>query len=240
MKSISMDRRGLTALVILTFGLAMAGVSVAGTCDHGPQIMTMQEEYYGQTYSELAVKWWQWALGTPADINPVIDDTGEFCASGQEGQVWFLATTLGTNPGVVRSCTIPPGKALFFPLINSSDNMFPGEDPVPEAQLRATANCGIPTELAAEIDGVSIKNLYQYFEHSPVYQVPIPAGDIFGIGPIVLGPSVDQGYYLLLKPLPKGEHKIHWKATWTCPWAPDTPFTEEVTYYLTVGAGHHR
>ena len=31
---------------------------------------------YDKTYGEWTVKWWQWALGTPASSNPVIDETG--------------------------------------------------------------------------------------------------------------------------------------------------------------------
>ncbi len=50
-------------------------------------------------------------------MNPVEDNTGKFCGLGQSGPVWFLAGTFGGT--VERTCTIPAGKALFYPLVNS-------------------------------------------------------------------------------------------------------------------------
>ena len=35
----------------------------------------------------------------------------------QSGPVWFLADTYGTKR-TIRTCTVPRGKHLFFPLIN--------------------------------------------------------------------------------------------------------------------------
>jgi hypothetical protein len=31
---------------------------------------------FGQTYSQWAASWWQWALPIPADISPLNDPTG--------------------------------------------------------------------------------------------------------------------------------------------------------------------
>lgn len=236
MKSLKKEWKVFMIATVFVFVFIVIGAISAPPVDawgcHS-QILPMQKEYYGKTYSELAVKWWQWAIGTPATSNPIFDLTGEFCATGQKGPVWFLATTLAYNPGVVRECTIPYGKSLFFPVINAAYFAFPGEE-WKEPDLRAAAACGIPTELTAEIDGVPVKDLYQYFEQSPIFDVQLPEGDIFGIGPMLLSPSAGGGYYLLLEPLPKGMHTIHWKATWTCPSVASEPLTEEVTYNLNV------
>jgi hypothetical protein len=66
---------------------------------------------------QLAAQFVQWSLSIPTDVNPVLDQTGEFCMVGQQGPVWFLAGTFfgGT---VTRSCTVPEGTTLFFPVIN--------------------------------------------------------------------------------------------------------------------------
>ncbi len=234
MKKAKKDWRGVWAVIMVVCGVVLAGANATYAWDEQPRILPMQEKHHGHTYGEWAAKWWQWAIGTPAATNPIIDTTGEFCASDQKGPVWFLATTLGWSPGVVRECDVPLGKSLFFPVINSSYFAFPNDPPMTEAELRAVADCRIPTELSVEIDGVPVKNLYQYFEHSPVFEVSMPAGDIFGLGPMLFSPSVDQGYYLLIEPLDRGAHSIHWKASWLCPFQAD-PFTEEVTYNLSVG-----
>src|SRR5262245_45706748 len=68
---------------------------------------------------ELSAQCWQWALSIPAATNPVLDTNGQFCMVGQRGPVWFLAGTF--VPGqTVRSCSIPEGVDLFFPVINQA------------------------------------------------------------------------------------------------------------------------
>jgi len=71
--------------------------------------------------------------------------------------------------------------------------------------------------------------------------VQLPEDNIFGYTPeqvpeLLFSPSVDQGYYLFLWPLPPGEHEIHWEAAWTCPFG---GFTIDATYSLTVRPGHN-
>ena len=50
-------------------------------------------------------------------INPLLDQTGQNAALGQSGEVWFLAGTTGGS--AERTVTVPPGKALFFPIVNN-------------------------------------------------------------------------------------------------------------------------
>ena len=63
----------------------------------------------------LGAKWWQWALEIPEPRNPLIDANP--CNVNQHGYFFFLAGTLGGDP-VERTCTIPKGKAIFFPVYN--------------------------------------------------------------------------------------------------------------------------
>jgi hypothetical protein len=70
--------------------------------------------------SHLATSWWEWALETPASENPLTDTTGQFAAVNQpNGSVWFLAGNVGGT--MVRTITVPSGKALFFPIVNVFD-----------------------------------------------------------------------------------------------------------------------
>lgn len=48
----------------------------------------------------------------------LLDIIGENCVLGQHGRVWFLVGTLGGDTAT-RTCAIPEGTALFFPVINS-------------------------------------------------------------------------------------------------------------------------
>ncbi|MET8626712.1 hypothetical protein ABZW30_23635 [Kitasatospora sp. NPDC004669] len=49
-------------------------------------------------------------------MNPVSDQDGHLCAQGQKGGIWFLAGTFGET--VTRSCTVPAGVPIAFPLVN--------------------------------------------------------------------------------------------------------------------------
>src|SRR5688500_11533882 len=100
-----MAKRNLFALVT---AVPLALITTTIAAEPGPRIAPIQSHPHGQTYSEWAAAWWQWALETPADVNPLLDTTGANCAVNQTDHVWFLAALLG--PGTVtRSCTIPNG-----------------------------------------------------------------------------------------------------------------------------------
>lgn len=100
-----------------------------------PGVRPPQSQPYGHTYGEWADRWWQWVDSIPKSVNPMIDPTGANCAQGQSGPVWFLAGSPGGSYD--RSCTIPAGKAVFFPVSNWQEDQreavpdyafFGGED----------------------------------------------------------------------------------------------------------------
>jgi hypothetical protein len=80
---------------------------------------------------KLMIGWVRWAESLPWLDGPIKDQTGEHCADGQDGPVWYLAGTAG-GP-VVRQCDIPAGKQLFFPLINTWAPLYPEWFPSEEA-----------------------------------------------------------------------------------------------------------
>ena len=106
-----------SAILLLATALpALAGKGNAGN----PGILPPQSHAYGKTYAEWSVKWWQWVFSLPATNSPILD-TGD-CSAGQSGPVWFLASTFGCTT-TTRSCTIPAGVALFFPIAwGAADN----------------------------------------------------------------------------------------------------------------------
>jgi hypothetical protein len=103
-------------LVLTVFALAgtLFSAGVIAETNISPRIAPIQSNPHGHSYSEWAARWWQWAIEQPAGVNPVTDTTGQFCATGQKGAVWFLAGTFGVPSSVSRTCTVPAGQALFF------------------------------------------------------------------------------------------------------------------------------
>src|SRR5437879_12250395 len=77
---------------------------------------------YGISYGQWTVKWWQWLLSIGRQVNPALDSTGKFARMNQtDSAVWFLAGTLGGET-VKRSCEIPSGRSILFPLLNYEMN----------------------------------------------------------------------------------------------------------------------
>jgi hypothetical protein len=197
----------------------------------------------GQSYGRWAAEWWQWALGIPSAVNPLTDITGEHCAQRQVDKVWFLAGSVTTD-SVVRTCEIPAGKSLFFPLINNVYGAFLNDPPETRAEdyVRTAANCTEPVEISVEIDGMMVRKLTRFFtgasgSQSPVFNVQLPPGNLFGLdeteaNELVVSPSAEQGYYLFIRPLRPGAHTIQWSASGCTPGN-----SQDITYNLTVLGG---
>lgn len=171
----------------------------------------------GKPYSTWAAEWWQWALETPASINPVLDETGEFCAVGQTGSVWFLAGTFG-SASVRRSCTVPAGTWLLVPVANSFYGAFltDPEEQRTEGYVREFVSCVEGAQVNLTVDGRAVRRVR--FEQSDLFSVDLPEDNVYGVDESVvpeltLSPSVDAGYYAMLPPLSVGEHTIAWSVT---------------------------
>lgn len=199
--------------VALLVGLALSSAPTASATN--PGILPPQSSAYGQTYGEWAADWWTWVI--EQGFWPLVDSTGEDCAVGQSGQVWFLA---GSWVGPVeRTCEVPAGKALFFPVQNYAWFSFPDDpyigypdypEPGGEEVVRAglaAYNDGTGGRYAS-IDGVEVEDLDDYRVTSPEFEALLPDGNAFGLPEMTLGPNYDDGWYLMLAPLSVGEHEI--------------------------------
>jgi hypothetical protein len=212
-----------------------------------PQVVPPNEEAFALSYGEWAGRWWQWAgWGMPVATNPVTDSTGVDCALGQWGPVFFLTGSAG-GPSVVRSCTIPPGKGLFFPLANFACAVpEDGATPAEAARVCSDATDLIDIRsLKVTIDGVTLHNLGQFRTPSPVYSFTGNSPNFCSLNCCTnLTPhcyegfhaqGVGDGYYVMLKPLSAGHHTLHFHAE-IPDWGPGA--TQDVTYHLNVLKGH--
>ncbi|HEY9614953.1 hypothetical protein [Allocoleopsis sp.] len=213
-------------------------IAQASAQDNNPRIAPIQSHPDGKTYGQWAADWWKWAAQTPASNNPLLDK-GD-CSVEQKGHVWFLGGTFSGQPAE-RNCTVPTGTKLFFPLVNILSSAFQSDPPEQrtEVYLRTQADNFFKqlTLLEATIDGVPVKKPTQYLVKSPIFNVKLPPENIFGLNDtiapeLLLSPSVDQGYYLFLQPLPPGKHTITWKAK-------VGTFEQNVTYNIVVKPGRN-
>jgi hypothetical protein len=225
-----------TTPTALDEGPGLSGIQASA---HG--IAPPRSHPHGKSYSEWAAAWWQWVLETPVSINPILDPTGEHCAVNQSGHVWFLAAT-SSGSTVVRECTIPTGTAILVPLFVNVVAAFLNDPPEVRNEdfLRSLLTCVEAAEFPlVEIDGVPVRNPESYLEKSIVFKVILPEDNLLGateaeIPELTLFPTVDEGYYLFLNPLPPGPHTIKWQSK-----SDACGFTEvgDVTYHLTITPG---
>ena len=157
----------------------------------------------GQTQEDWSRSWWQWAASFERYESPVSDLTGELCGGHQSGDVWFLAGTYETKR-TYRTCRVPRGKHLFFPLINYV--VMPNRAPVScEAVTNTAARVtDAVSNLVLRIDGERIVDLERHRQATR---------ECFDLGvlvapPVRMFPTAANGYYAMLRPLPPGEHVI--------------------------------
>jgi hypothetical protein len=193
----------------------------------------VQNTSYGSTYGEWTARWWQWVLSIPAAVNPNLDSSGVQCAQGQTDDVWFLAGNFGGT--VARACTIPAGKPIFLPLINTVSFKPNGNETL--LTLRGLAAGFIDTvdvsQLTFTIDGQAVvRDLSKFRVRSPSFTVLAPSGGILPPGQLTLPGNSDSivsdGYWMLLNPLPTGRHTIKWHAQ------TNSGFVVDVTYNLII------
>jgi hypothetical protein len=201
-----------------------------------PLNVALAESHGGQAFDELSAAWWQWVFSIHESENPVLDLTGEHCVVGQRGDTWFLT---GTFAGAAeRTCIIPQGTTLFFPVVNNVFANTPnqcgqGSESYSVEEIRAIIAPVIDavTTKTVTVDGKSIKTIQRV--KSEVFALALAADNIiltvFGLDPCdagVYSPAVDDGYYVQLSPLSVGSHDVVIHA--------EGPFTVDVTYHLNV------
>ena len=234
-----LTKRSMFGIALTVSLLLPAGTAVAG---EGAPLFLPQSAPFGTPLAEWTAEWWQFMLSLPTAVNPLADETGDSCMVGQRGPVWFLAGNFGgTAAPTTRTCSIPAGKALFFPVLNVVDFNTPSLTGIDQtaSDLRAeTAPClDAATQLAVEVDGQSVPRLFDKNRvRSAVFAVTLPAESLFKgvLDAGVYSPAIDYGYYVMLKPLGVGEHRIHIVGASAGCTLLGSPFSTEVTYNITV------
>lgn len=225
-QSVVMTTAVVLGLIMLTPMVAMADSSAnAGVVPPNMNI-----------YEELSAKWWQWALeipNKPESVHPILDTTGESCDVDQSGPVWFLAGTAGGQ--AERTCAIPRGKAILFPIINAATWIPTDGATKEEIKDAAKSLMDHVTIVEATVDDVALQDLMDYRFQSRFFKFtgPDDPEETIFAGQSGTHVAVADGFWILLAPLPAGQHTIHFRGVAPFPEYAFT-FETEVTYSLTV------
>ena len=226
----------LTTVAIAVVGILMIMSSIivfAHADSINPGVYPIDSKPFDISYAEWTARWFQWLISMPQQTNAAADPTGKFCAVNQNGPVWFLAGTTGGS--AERTCTIPAGKAILFPVVNSECSYVENPSVKTEFDLISCAkqDNNRATNLQATIDGQKLQQLDRYRVVSPLVDVTFPDNNLFGTTPGKSKMIVD-GFYVFLQPLSKGNHELHF-SSFTPPASPGgSNYVIDVTYHLKV------
>jgi len=178
--------------------LAAAALLLAASAQ--AQLIPPAKPIAGASQEEWSKRWWHWALSFDDEDSPVADADGRLCGSGQSGPVWFLAGSYGSQR-TVRSCRVPAGKTLFFPLINIIT--FPPDDEreaCASLMLRAEDETEAPAALVLELNGRRFQGLEAHRQATRGCFLVAPNDD---------APAAGNGYYVALGPLKAGRYTLN-------------------------------
>lgn len=163
---------------------------------------------YGVTFPDWTIRWWRWLLSSSMETNPALDVSGKWSELRQDDpNVWFLAGTFGGS--VVRTSTIPPGKAILMPVINYECSF--ADEPLitseKELELKCKSEIDDIKHLTVSIDEIILKDLDQYRVRSPFFPINLQENNILGVNSGCTN-MISDGFWIFLKPLRIGDHKI--------------------------------
>jgi hypothetical protein len=210
----------LAALLLLASPAAMMGKNTGKDIEG---VLPPQASILGKSQGEWSAEWWQWVWSQPATNHPLLDGTGtdfdlpgSSCDRGQKGQVWFLAGTFGGD--ATRECTITRDKFVFIPIFNyDADNVAekPTHYDVKTLRQICLDTVADPDKLSVSLDGRELQDPKSYAVTPTTFKYTVPdvpdniyraLAEIDFAGKV--SPAVSCGWYVMLKPLDKGTHKL--------------------------------
>jgi len=166
-----------------------------------PGLYSPDSNPYRTSFPIWTTKWWQWFIGIPNSQQPFPDTTGAKCNTNQAGPVWYL---VGSEGKVERNCTVPSGKAILFPILNTECSYSESPTLKNEQELR---KCAVEADkdavLSASIDNLAIKNVDKYKITSGLFNVTYPKDPVFPTNSN-FSQAVSDGWFIMLEPLKPG------------------------------------
>jgi uncharacterized protein YecT (DUF1311 family) len=180
----------------------------------------------GFTLGQWAQRYWAWLLSKPAARSPVTDTTGDRCTDDQSGSVWFLAGA-DANSHIRRQCRVPRGRYLFLPVLAQllTVQKEPGKTCADlEKNQIGRAGFNAQRNIFLKING---ERFDSFFENRPYSTKCGPI--VSASGQMIVDQSMFYGTFIMLHPLPPGDHVVEFGGL-----LPETGANRAVTYELHV------
>jgi len=232
-----MKYTALISILVLSLGMPMAASASKSQQQLVDKslIVNLDEKVDDKFLHEYANIWWQWAESMSREYSPVVDTVGEFCDVNQQGDVWFLASGYG-NSLISRHCVIPADKHIFFPVINMA--FWPNlkaetKSTCQSVKQGAALNNDELLTINVTIDGKSVDKPERFRLKSE------KCFDLLGMvdrkyNPPILYPAASDGYWIMMRPLSKGHHKITFSAQYFREGIAYGKMAQDISYELDV------
>ena len=211
---------------------------------------------YDKSYQQWMEDWWKWYVSVDKQHSPnfegLVDNHMQVeCSYNQNTSspvfnLWFINPDRGQV--VEESCNIPQGKAIAVPIdLGLMDYNDPKVSVKTEDNLaRIVKESNIyPNKFDITLDGTPINftNDESNRVSTNLFNVTLPQNNIWYDEGVANLPAVADGWILVLKPLPPGEHVLKYTGGYrdhrSDPSIPTgqgnkDPYIQEVTYRLLV------
>jgi hypothetical protein len=173
----------------------------------------------GIPYKDWGIKFFQWWLSIPKEIHPFSDPSRVNCFMGMgESVVFFpdpIISDLNKPTPINYDCTIPSDRNIFLPgmleFCNYDKTLKTDED------LQACAHKRNPfAHHDIFIDGQKVENIKQFSFTTNYFNITYPKDNPFDYPPGKSRALLD-GTWLMIKPLPPGDHVIEEKISQKMP-----------------------
>jgi hypothetical protein len=208
---------------------------------------------YGKPLEEWAKEYWQWNVGVPpGDIPKDVNTNLDKCIIGSDRQNTMILLSGVYHMTYSTKCNISSTKPILVPLLAGECNPTVPEPRSKTGKIEDLWACAkdADEEFKAwevrldnrvlykksgneEVNGHLIDNIL--VRNSSLFNITMPQVNRYEADAGVY-PAVVDGYYLILKPLPPGEHTLTYKFTQEqkLPGADLSSINGDATYLFTV------
>jgi hypothetical protein len=181
------------------------------------QLFSDIDRPYGATFGAWTVKWWQWLLSIPLDMNPLTDQTGRYWNSAQPlSDVWFLAGNFGSTNRIFpeRKIKMQFGRSILLPVLNCEANTLEYPDLKTHEDLLRHVSHDVNTIVKKDcfVNGIRL-NPIRITSDPRIFRVSINKENAFGVKNGGSTDATADGYWIFLKPLPRGVYTIRFEGS---------------------------
>ena len=187
------------------------------------QFFAKSDKPYGISYASWTEKWWQWIMNLPKKNNPLLDYSGNNWDIMQpSSDVFYLVGNFAKEDNVFpsRNVRMSAGRSILFPVLNCIASLLEYPELKDHDDLRYHVNYDVETIVKNNlfINGTKFESIRVPSEgnslNAPgIFQITINKENAFNIVNTGLTDAAADGFWVFLKPLPKGEYNIKFEGS---------------------------